>query len=61
MGRPVGITEIRTEGIMGRSMSSSWCKQDNKREEVGCSSRHAGDDIVIERGYNGSAGGYNGG
>ena len=38
MGRPVGITEIRTEGVMGRSMSSSWCKQDNKREEVGCSS-----------------------
>ena len=56
----MGLTEVRTEGIMGRSVNSSWCN-DNERGEVGCSSRHVGDDIMIERGYNGSAGGYNGG
>ena len=42
-------------------MGSSRCIQENERGEVGCSSQHADDDIVIERGYNGSAGGYNGG
>ena len=57
----VGREEVRTEGMMGRSVRSSWCKHDNERGEVGCSSQHGGDDIVIERGYNGSAGGYNGG
>ena len=56
-GTPVGRAEVRAEGMMVRSVRSSWCKHDNERGEVGCSSQHGGDDIVIERGYNGSAGG----
>ena len=49
-GRPVGIAEVRVEGMVGRSVRSSWCKHDNERGEVGCPSQHVGDDIVIERG-----------
>ena len=38
-GRPVSRTVVRT----GIPVGSSWCKQDNKRGEVGCSSRQAYD------------------